>query len=113
MYTMLSFIRFKSKEFTSLICACSLQSKSQKYISRLQTLILKDDYIKYNIHNRRHRDENGKTLPAIVWGNGGQEWYKNGLLHRNDRDENGKTLPAFIYSNGSQYCYINGQECFN
>jgi len=44
----------------------------------------------------RHRDENGKTLPAIIYSDGNRHWYKNGKRRRDDRDENGKLLPASI-----------------
>jgi len=68
-------------------------------------------------------------LPAIIFGNGDQYWYKNGKYHRDDldekgrvlpavicknglrhRDENGKTLPAIIYSDGNRHWYKNGKR---
>jgi len=58
MYAMLSFICFKSKEFTSLICVYSQQSKSQRYISHLQ---VKNNQDRHTIHDRYHRTIAMKT----------------------------------------------------
>jgi hypothetical protein len=42
-------------------------------------------------------------MPAIIYSNGTQLWYKNGKRHR-DND-----MPAVIYSNGTQEWYKNGK----
>ena len=101
---MLSFLPFKSKQFIFLISLYS--NKSKRHLSLSQTKVIrKNNYIEYTIHERTHRE----VLPAIIWSNGNQFWYKNGKCHRNDRDENGKTLPAIIWSNGTQQWFRNGQ----
>jgi outer membrane lipoprotein-sorting protein len=53
----------------------------------------------YNKDHRLHRDND---LPAVIYSDGGKEWFQNGELHR-DND-----LPAVIKSNGTQYWYQNG-----
>jgi len=135
---MLSFIRYKSKEFIFLISLYSGPSKSKRYLSQLQTKVIHNDY---TIHGKRHReekelnrilpayiksdevqywykngnchrddlDDNGRVLPVIIWNDGTQIWGKNGKLHRDDRDENGRVLPAIIWSNGGQEWYKNGK----
>jgi hypothetical protein len=50
-------------------------------------------------NGKRHRDND---LPAVM-GNG-YEWYKNGERHR-DND-----MPAIIWPNGTQYWYKNGER---
>lgn len=42
-------------------------------------------------------------LPAVIWEDGSQEWWKNGQTHR-DGD-----LPAIIWCNVAQFWYKNGQ----
>ena len=49
----------------------------------------------------KHRENN---LPATIDEYGSQFWYKNGLRHRKD------DLPAVIYENGTKYWFINGLE---
>ena len=51
------------------------------------------------IHDKIHRDND---LPAIIWSNGGKEWYKDGKQHR-DNDS-----PAVIEHNGSLHWYKDG-----
>ena len=110
---MLSFILFKSKEFTSLISLCSEKSKSKRYISQVQTKVIRNNnYIEYSLHERMHREEKelNRVLPAIIYSTGTQLWYKNGRCHRDERDENGRVLPAYINSNGDLYWYRNGKQ---
>jgi hypothetical protein len=38
-----------------------------------------------------------------VWGNGNQEWYKNGLLHHKDG-------PAVEWADGHKEWWINGKQ---
>jgi hypothetical protein len=45
------------------------------------------DKITMNNNNEKH---SFNDLPAVIWNNGTQKWYKNGKLHR-DND-----LPAII-----------------
>ena len=59
-----------------------------------------DQYWK-NKAGRLHRDGD---LPAVVYLNGSQKWYKNGQHHR-DGD-----LPAIVYWDGSQEWYKNGLQ---
>jgi len=109
---MLSFIRYKSKEFIFLISLYSGPSKSKRYLSQLQTKVfICNNLVEYNIHEKRHREEkdNGRVLPARIYRNGDQYWYKNGKWHRNDRDENGRVLPAIIYNNECQFWCKNGK----
>lgn len=51
-------------------------------------------------HGRIHRADD---KPAVIYANGGQEWYQHGKLHRDD------DKPAIIYSNGSQEWYQHGE----
>lgn len=46
-----------------------------------------------------HRDND---LPALIYAHGAKYWYKNNLRHRDD------DKPAAIYANGSQLWYKNG-----
>jgi hypothetical protein len=48
-----------------------------------------------------HRDGD---LPAIIWADETQEWYKHGKLHR-DNDK-----PAIVYANGDQEWWKNGKK---
>jgi len=109
---MLSFLSFKSKEFISLISLYSVQSKSKRCLSQLQTTINKSDiYIEYIVHQRLHREERelNRILPAIITDDGrSRYWYKNGRYYR-DRDENGRLLPAVIWNDGTQEWWKNGQ----
>ena len=81
--------------------------------------IFSNDVREYHAMNgklhREEKDENGLVLPAIIYANGSQRWWKNGKLHRECKDENGLVLPAMIYANGSQrWWYQNGElhrEC--
>jgi hypothetical protein len=52
-------------------------------------------------NGQKHRDND---LPAEIWDDGTQHWYKNGQLHR-DND-----LPAVIWADGTQRWYKNGQQ---
>jgi hypothetical protein len=54
----------------------------------------------YNKENQLH---SFNDKPAIVFANGDQYWYQNGLRHR-DNDK-----PAVVYANGIQYWYKNGK----
>jgi len=108
---MLSFTRYKSREFISILSLCSESIKLKRYLSELQTKVIKnDDYVEYSIHERIHREEKelNRVLPAIIYRNGDQYWYKNGKCHRDDLDENGRVLPAFI-GNGDKHWYKNGR----
>ncbi len=51
------------------------------------------------------------TLPAIIHWNGTLIWKKKGKTHRTDVDENGWLLPAIIYPNGGVEYYIDGEYC--
>jgi len=70
----------------------------------------------YN-NNKIHRDDkelspNGTivTLPAIIWNDGGQEWWYKGKRHRNDKDLITKQLlPTTIYLNKKEW-WINGKR---
>jgi hypothetical protein len=53
--------------------------------------------------NIKHRDND---LPAVIYSDGTQEWYKNGKRHR-DND-----LPAAIFRSEYQYWYQNGLQYF-
>ncbi len=71
----------------------------------LPAVIFSDGSQHWYKNGKKHRDSvgpDGKDLPAIIGASGSQEWYKNGLLHR-DGD-----LPAIIGTDGSQYWYKNG-----
>lgn len=46
----------------------------------------------------RHREDG----PAIIFNNGTQEWYKNGLRHREDG-------PAIVRYNGDMEWWLNGK----
>jgi len=50
-----------------------------------------------NSSGQLHRDDG----PAIIWPDGRQHWYRDGLLHREDG-------PAIIYPEGGQHWYQNG-----
>jgi len=66
-------------------------------------------WYKNGLTHRDDLDDNGKTLPAIIYSNGTRIWYKNGKYHRDDLDDNGRVLPAIIWSNGAQFWYTNGE----
>ena len=84
-------------EFKSYSCC----PKGIKHFKQLFTQPIKfDDHIEYKLLNRIHRDND---LPAIIYSNGTQEWYRNGRRHRNN------DRPAVIYSNGTQEWFQNGQ----
>jgi hypothetical protein len=51
-------------------------------------------------HGRRHRDGD---LPAVVWSSGTQWWYRHGKKHR-DAD-----LPAVVFANGRREWWVNGR----
>ena len=53
----------------------------------------------YNEHDQLHRIDG----PAIIWSDGGADWYINGSRHRTDG-------PAVIGSDGDQYWYIHGNQ---
>ena len=57
--------------------------------------------ITYSLNGKEHREND---LPAEIWADGSQFWYKNGELHR-DND-----LPAVIDEDCSQYWYKNGER---
>ena len=79
---MLQFTLYKSKQFIFLISLYSEQSKTKRYVSNLQTVVRKNtiiiEYVLYNKLHRDDRDENGRILPAVIWGNGRKEWYQDG-----------------------------------
>ena len=63
-----------------------------------------------------HRDDRdpqtGLTLPAEIWADGAQMWYKNGQMHRDDRDpQTNHLLPAVMRPNHPNQYYINNNEC--
>jgi len=47
-----------------------------------------------------HREND---LPAVIWKDGANVWYKNGKLHRENE------LPACIYNDGTKFWYKNGK----
>ena len=51
-----------------------------------------------NAQGEKHRT----TGPAVVYCNGEQRWYQNGVLHREDG-------PAIVYPDGNQRWYRNGR----
>jgi len=53
------------------------------------------------INGERHRDND---QPAVIYSNGDKIWYKDGKRHR-DNDK-----PAVIYAFGMQHWYKNGVE---
>ncbi len=56
-------------------------------------------YFKNNLLHRAN------DLPAIVLGNGDQQWWFEGKLHRVD------DKPTVVYANGHQEWYIKGKRC--
>ena len=54
----------------------------------------------HNSDDKLHRDND---LPAIIWPDGTEIWYRNNLCHR----DNG---PAVIWSDGTQVWYRNGKR---
>ena len=60
----------------------------------------KFDYDRYVLLNRNGRPHR-KDGPAVIYLDGGQEWYRDGQLHRDDG-------PAVIYPNGEQNWYRHG-----
>jgi len=65
-------------------------------------------WYKNNKLHRSEKDENGLTLPAVIWSDESKEWWKNDERHRYDRDENGRVLPAVIWSDGTIMYWVNG-----
>lgn len=49
-----------------------------------------------------HRDED---MPAVIYADGHQEWYKNGKLHRDGNK------PAVIWPDGSRSYYKSNKLC--
>jgi hypothetical protein len=58
--------------------------------------------------HRETKDENGHTLPAMIYSNGKKEWYNFGQLHNIDKDANGNILPAVVYPDGRKEWYEFG-----
>ncbi len=90
-----------------------LLRKCDRYLSMLDEVSMLDkntmevtyrDHTKWVVNRRGlkviHR---GSDLPAIIWGCGTQEWYRNGKRHR-DND-----LPAILYSDGTSEWMKNGE----
>ena len=81
-----------------------------------------DGYPKFQ---RLHRDN---SLPAAIWANGNQYWYKDGLLHgendlpavthftglkewyKDGKRHRDNDLPAIIYEDGFQEWYKDGKR---
>jgi hypothetical protein len=57
-------------------------------------------YKKICLHHQPHSIDD---LPAVIYSNGDQEWYKEGKRHR------GGDLPAVIYATGSHAWYKEGR----
>jgi len=112
MKSMLSFTRFKSKEFTFLISLYSDKIKNRRHLSQLQTKVITFiNCVKYTIHERRHReerDENGRVLPAYIKNDGEKCWCKNNKMHRDERNEH-RILPAYIRYDGNREWWKNGK----
>ena len=112
---MLQFLPFKSKSFISVYSLVNEKRRVQRNASILQTIKENKRYSEYKyiiwtVYNKSHREEkeDGLTLPAVIYTEGTQQWFRNGQCHRDDLDENGKTLPAIISS--SRKCWFkNGQ----
>jgi len=109
---MLRFVSFKNKQFIFLISLYSEPIKTKRYLSQLQTKIVrKNNYIGYFLHSEIHREEKelNRVLPAIINDEGDQYWCKNDKFHRDEKDENGQDLPAIIYIDGRKEWYKNGK----
>jgi len=65
---MIRFACFKSKEFIFLSSLYSAKSKLKRYISQLQTKVIrKNNYIGYFLHGRIHKEkELNRILPAVI-----------------------------------------------
>ena len=70
-------------------------------VNNLPAVIYINGYQEWWRNGKRHR--NG-GLPAVVYANGDQEWWHNGEWHR-DND-----LPAIVYANGDQEWWFNGER---
>ena len=55
-----------------------------------------------NENDKVHREGD---MPAMIWSDGSQFWYKSGQYHR-DGDK-----PAAIYPDGTRYWYLYG-KCY-
>ena len=53
----------------------------------------------YNDAGQLHRVDG----PAVVWRDGGKEWYQNGLRHREDG-------PAVVWKSGHTEWWLNGKK---
>ena len=71
----------------------------RKHFIKIFTKISSDNPIIHTLFKMRHREDD---LPAVIYEDGTQMWYKNGNLHR-DGD-----LPTLI-TNGSQHFYKHGR----
>ena len=58
----------------------------------------RDDIEHWVSKNKPHREDG----PAIIWDDGGKEYYLNGERHREDG-------PAQEYPDGSEYWYLHGK----
>jgi len=50
--------------------------------------------------HRDERDENNRTLPAVVYKNGTKEWWLDGLICRRDMDSEGRWMPVRVDESG-------------
>jgi hypothetical protein len=62
-------------------------------------ITITNNHTEYRLRGKLHRDGD---LPAEIYADGTQRWYRNGKPYR-DND-----LPAVIYANGTQWWYRNG-----
>jgi hypothetical protein len=74
----------------------------------------KDGNIEYKLPNgwlhNTNRGVDGLILPAVIYANGSQYWYKNGKEHRDERGPDGLVLPAEIWTNGNRFWYKDGKQ---
>lgn len=75
-------------------------AEHEEYMFKMEN----DNKCWYNKEGQLHREND---LPAVVFANGTQHWFRNGKLHRDSKDQKGKTLPAVI-AKGNKMWYSNG-----
>ena len=78
----------------------TLSSHARKLRKEFLTMTIINKEITYYLGKKIH---NFDDLPAVIWADRSQHWYKNGELHR-DNDK-----PAIIRPDGSKHWYQNGK----
>ena len=71
----------------------------RQFIMLFTIKTVNDRQITYAIFDKLH---NWDDKPAVIYADGGHQWYQNGKLHRSD------DKPAVIYANGGHRWYQNG-----